>query len=375
MLLPLLASTLIVFGSPYVGELRAALQSTLPGHYRLVVASIVAASAAVALVSAAVRLRRVQRDPTTSAPPGGLSIRGRYLLIAAAVASGAGYARAVSTGDPEVDLVEAFHFVEYGLVAYLFSRAWRGHPDVAGVLLAACAGVAVGVADEWVQWLVPGRVGEVHDVALNAVAVGCGVMISVAVHPPLSLSLPRRRASRTLVGAAVSGVLVAVAGFVDQVHLGHEIQDREAGTFRSRYNARALAAAAANRAARWKLSPPPVRGFAREDHYLSESEWHVARRNTASETGDARTAWGENAILERFYAPALDRLGRWSIEQRMRTEHSALRAKPGTYVSDAAPYPIYVVSRAVFWLSVLLVISGVVWICAHDASSARPAPV
>jgi VanZ family protein len=375
MLLPALASMLIVFGSPYVGGLRAALQSTFPEHYRLVVASIVAASAAAALISAAVRLRRVQQRQTTAALPRGLSIGARYVLIAAAAVIAAGYARAVSTGNPDVDLVEAFHFVEYGLVAYLFSRAWQGRPDLSGVLLAACAGVAVGVADEWVQWFVPGRVGEVHDVALNAVAVMCGVMFSVAMHPPLSLAFPRRRASRTVAGAAVSGVLVAVAAFVDQVHLGHEIHDREAGTFRSRYNARALAAAAANRPARWKTSPPPVQGFAREDHYLNESEWHVARRNAAAEMGDARTAWGENAILERFYAPALDRLGRWSIEQRTRIEQNAGRAWPSAYVSDAAPYPIYVVSRAVFWLLVVVIVSAVIWISAHSSGSARPASV
>ena len=96
-------------------------------------------------------------------------MRTRYALIAAAIAVAAGYARTVRTGDPQVDMVEAFHFVEYGLVAYVFYRAWCRRADLSGVLLAACSALAVAVADEWMQWFVPARVGELHDVGLNAV--------------------------------------------------------------------------------------------------------------------------------------------------------------------------------------------------------------
>jgi VanZ family protein len=299
-------------------------------------------------------------------------IRIRYGLIAAAVAIGAAYARTVRTGDPEVDMVEAFHFVQYGLVAYLFYRAWRGRPDFSGVLLAACAGIAVGIADEWVQWMVPGRVGEMHDVGLNAVAVVCGLLFSTGMHPPLSLAFPRRRASRVALGVAVSMLFVSVAGFVDRVHLGYEVDDGQTVVFRSRYDAPELTAAAMTRAARWDASPPPRRGFSREDHYLTEGEWHVARRNTAIGTGEWDAALGENVILERFYAPVLDRMGRLSIEQKAGIERHLGERGRGPYISDAVPYPIYVVRRSMFWLVAVLVSGAMIWFCARSGSASEP---
>ena len=296
----------------------------------------------------------------------------RYGLILAAVIVGAGYARAVSNGDSAVDLVEAFHFVEYGLVASLFYRAWRRRPGLSGVVLAACAGVALGVADEWVQWFVPERVGEMHDILINAVAVGCGLLFSVAVHPPSSLTLPPGRASRLALGAAVSGLLLAFAGFVDRVHLGYDVQDGQTATFRSRYDAQALAAAAADRTARWKVSPPPDRGFSREDHYLSEGEWHVQQRNIAIGTADWWTALREDAILEHFYAPVLEMRGRWSREQRAEFERHAQRLERGSYVSQAAPYPIYVVRRSIFWTATVLIAVAIVWSARGHNSVAPP---
>ena len=364
MLLPLLVSILIVFGAPYVGQLRSGLQSAFPEHYDWIISGIVAASAAIALVSAVVQLRRSQMGASRT-ESGSLSIGTRYALIAAAMAIGIGYARTVRTGDPQVDMVEAFHFVEYGLVAYVFYRAWRQRPDLSGVLFAACAGLAVGVADEWMQWFVPARVGELHDVGLNAVAVGCGLLISIAVRPPLSLELPRHRGSRIMLGAVVSTLFVAVAGFVDRVHLGYEVREGQSVVFRSRYDAPALAAAAATRPARWEASPPAVRGFTHEDHYLSEGEWHVARRNSAIGTSDWSAALGEDAILERFYSPVLDRVGRLSPEQRTEMEKKFRGTAGGSYVSDAVPYPIYTVRRSRFWLVTLLITAAIVWLSAR----------
>jgi hypothetical protein len=173
----------------------------------------------------------------------------------------------------------------------------------------------------------------------------------------------------------VSGLLVGVAGFVDRVHIGHEVHDGQTASFRSRYDARALSAAASSRAARWETSPPPARGFSREDHYLSEGEWHVARRNTALGAGDMRAAWGENAILERFYAPVLDRLGRWSMEQRAGVELRIRGSARDSYISDAVPYPIYVVPRSMFWMVTVLISGAIIWISACGAGDSEPARV
>ena len=355
---------LLLFGSPYVGQLRGSLRSSFPDQYPWIIGGVTATAVVAAIGWTLVRLRH-SRHTVTADSAARQPLWWRYALVVTAVAVGAGYARAVSTGDSEVDLVEAFHFVEYGLVAHLFYRHWRRRPDISGVALAACAGVALGIADEWVQWFVPGRVGEMHDILLNAVAVGCGLLLSVAVYPPLSLALPVQRESRRASGAAVCALLLAFAGFVHVVHLGYEIPDGRAGVFRSRYDAQTLAAAAANRPGRWKVSPPATRGFRHEDHYLSEGEWHAQSRSIAIGRRDWWVAVREDAILERFYAPVAERWGRWSAGQRSEFERNAQGLEHEPYRSDAAPYPIYVISRPVFWALTLLIAASVMWGALH----------
>lgn len=362
MLLPILASALILFGSPYAGELLSALRFSFPDQYRWIIGGITASATVTAVGWAIVRLRQSRGDSSVVQMP----LWARYALVVAAIAVSAAYARAVSTGQSEVDLVEAFHFVEYGLVAYLFYVPLQRRTGVSGLALGACAGLAVAIADEWVQWFVPGRVGEMHDILLNGVAIGCGLLISVAVRPPPSLVLPTRRPSRFVLGAAVSGLLLAFAGFVDRVHLGYELHDGPTAVFRSRYDAQALANAAANRPDRWAVAPPPVRGFHQEDHYLSEGEWHVQRRDIAIGMRDWWTTMREDAILEHFYAPVLEIRGRWSAEQRLEFERNARGREQPSYVSDAAPYPIYVIRRPLFWTITLLLAASVLWLASRS---------
>lgn len=371
MLLPILASVLLVLGAPYVGDMRASLQSSFPDHYRSIIGAIVAAGVGSAVVWTLLLLRR-RRDGLGAQEHPGQSW-GRYLSMASALAIAGVYGRAVGTGNTDVDLVEAFHFVEYGGIAYLFYRACRRRSDVSAIVFPACAGVLVGVADEWMQWLVPGRVGELHDVSLNAVATGCGLLFGVAVHPPASPVLPRRRTSRVALGGVLGGLIVAVAGFVDRVHLGHEIVDEQVGVFRSRFDVQGLMTAASERASRWQTSPPPLRGLALEDHYLSEGLWHVQHRNNADRDRDAWTAWKENLILERYYPPVLDRGSRWSAGQRAEMDQRARAAAQERYVSEAQPYPIYTARRGPFWGVTVLLTAVVAWLVAgRVAASSRP---
>jgi VanZ family protein len=367
-LLPLFASLLVVFGAPYVGEIRGALQSSFPDYYRLIIGIIVAVSTTAGVAAALAQLRR-RASNSAQELAASLSLRTRYVLVVVAVAVAAAYAGTLFRWNPDVALVESFHFVQYGLIACLFYRALRHRPDAGRVVGAACAGMAVGVADEWMQWFVPGRVGELHDVWLNASAVGCGLLVAVAVHPPPSLAMPSSRGSRLALAAALAGLLVGVAGFIDRVHLGYEVTDGQTGTFRSSYDAGALSAAAAGRAARWRDSPPPVRGLTREDHYLSEGQWHVQRRNTAAGTSDWFTAWNENLILERFYAPVLIRSGMWSPGERATVERHAGQRR-AAYTSDAAPYPIYVIRRSVFWATTVCMSIAIIWLAGFGARSA-----
>src|SRR4029079_13402433 len=126
--------------------------------------------AIVAVVSAALRIRthRVLR----------------YGAIAAALGIAVSYSLGEATGNPDVDVVQRFHFVEYGLITFLFYRAWRPLADPAVLVLPVLAGLLVGTADEWLQWFIPNRVGEIADILLNGIAIGCGLLFSLAADPP-----------------------------------------------------------------------------------------------------------------------------------------------------------------------------------------------
>jgi VanZ family protein len=355
LLVAVTASSAVVLGAPYVGQIRGRLQEALPAQYRTIVAALVIAAAGAAVVAAVARIRERRFR--------------RYLCLATALAIAIAYGRATRTGNVDQDLVEQFHFVEYGVVTYLFYRVWRDRGDGAALMLPLCAGVIVGILDEWFQWFIPGRVGELRDVLINAVAVACGLLFSVGVHPVRvdTTSTAGRRA----IAASAAAVILAAAVFVDAVHLGHEVYDPRVGTFRSQFAGEALIAASTERAGRWRAQPPVTStGIAREDHYLSEGQWHVQRRNEAAGDPDRWRAWHENLILETFFAPVLDLGSRWTAEQRADAEVTALSDR-ASYLSDAEPYPIVAISRTTYWASVAAILTALAVIASVRTQSDR----
>ncbi len=354
----LAASAAVVLGASAIGQARAAVQSALPGQYRAIVAVAVVLAVAGASAAAVARIR--DRRPL------------RFGLIAAALSIAAAYALAIRTGNADQDLVEQFHFVKYGLITWLFHRVWRGRDDGLSLALPLCAGTIAGVADEAFQWFVPTRVGELHDVLINMVASISGVLFSAGLHPPRTFRAVADARGRWLLAVGTSAALLAVTAFVDVVHLGHEVR-ADGALFRSTFAAAGLVAAAERRARDWRVAAPVIEaGIAREDHYLSEGQWHVQRRNDAVRDGDAWSAWNENRILESYFAPVLALGAAWPPEQ-----HDAMRpgaaTAPDPYVSDAHPYPIYNVDR---WLvrGAAAVAVGVMMLLAARRTAHRPRP-
>jgi hypothetical protein len=296
----------------------------------------------------------------------------RYGAVAAALVLGFAYAIVQSTGNPEIDAVERVHFLQYGLIAVLFYAAWQPRGDASMFVLPVLAGTIVGTLEEWLQWFVPVRVGEVRDVALNLVAVGCGLLFGVGLSPPRLFERRLRRGSFVRVGLLASGALLVLAAFVHAVHLGFVVPLDDVGTFRSRYRAEELRALAAERAARWRQDPPlTFTRLSREDQYLDEGHWHVRRRNELWTNGDHAGAWYENRILEEFFAPILETPSyvsatghRWPAEQRAEAERAPITGE-GAYVSRAEPLPILTWSRTFFWLVVLglaTALAGLGWL-------------
>jgi VanZ family protein len=355
----------IIAGSPLAGELRAAIAAVFPGQSRAIIGGMVAVAIAIALLTAAVRIRRLHRRGRGKAGNPVPDRRGlRYFALGTALLAGILFARALNSGDPDTDVVEAFHFVEYGILTLLFYLAWRPIDDVSVLVLPLLAGLLIGTLDEWFQWFIPSRVGELRDVLLDAAAVACGLLFSVGVDPPGRFTRAAHRGSAMRMGTVAVAVVFAFALFFQAAFLGFDVRDPRIGVFRSRYTAAQLESAARDRSARWRAAPPVAAGrVSREDQYLTEALWHVRRRNEAAAVDDVFAAWRENRILEAFYAPVLEpssfpsRAGlRWPEPQRLDIERRA-QDDGRPYLSGAEPYRIYVWPKSAFWMAVALVIA------------------
>lgn len=326
----LVAAAAVILSAPFVQQAFTVVSTAWAPQFRALGIAATALPVGIAVLVAVVRIR--DRRPA------------RYLALASSLAIGTSFILidALSLG-------ESFHFVEYGLLAWLFYRAFSPGDDGSVVLLPLLAGTLVGILDEWFQWFIPIRTGEARDIVLNGVASGCGLLFAISVEPPNRLTVALRRESLVRVRLCAGAVVVLFALFFLTVHVGHDVRDAEIGAFRSRYTAAELAALADDRARRWRIRPPRApRRLSREDQYLTEGLWHVQRRNQAWSAGDVADAWRENRILEKFYAPILDTPTyadaaghRWPAEQS-----AEAASRPGVdrapSVSDSYPYPLYV---------------------------------
>lgn len=370
LLLALVVSAAVIASSPFIRDIRDFIRASFPGQYATIVGAAVAVAIGMALLVAGARIRDRRLL--------------RYASIAAALALGTAYAIWNAQGIAEVDAVERVHFVEYGIVTFLFYRVWQPRGDATMLVLPLIAGLAVGTLEEWLQWFIPGRVGDMRDVFLNVVAIICGLFFSYGVDPPAKHPFRLPPGALRRIGIAGAAVGLLFASFVYSVHVGYAIQDTAFGSFRSRYDASTLLGLSEARKAEWTAHPPIARppSRSREDQYLSEGLLHVQERNRRWDAGDTRAAWSENLILEKYYGPVLDARSyisatglRWPAEQRADAEQRLSTPTAGTtpYESRAdateGRHFIRVWPPVLFWLVVLAGLAALLAACFRlDAS-------
>ena len=328
------ASLAVVLSAPFLQQLFSVVSTNWGPQSRMlgIAATVVPVGASIVAALTRIRERRTLR----------------YLTLLSSVCLGGLY-----TAFDSLSFTECFHFVEYGLLAWLFYRAFmppgsQHAADGSLIVLPLLAGVTVGVMDEWFQWFIPIRAGEARDITLDVVASACGVLFAVGVEAPQQLTIRMQRPSRRRVAIAAGLAAATFTAFIFDVHVGHEVRDPRIGTFRSRYSAAELRSLSSDRAERWAVNPPvTLARFSREDQYLSEGLWHVQQRNEAWEAGDFSKAWRENLILETFYEPILDAPSyagaghRWPLEQRAEIE-SRTDVDRAPVESDAYRYPLLI---------------------------------
>ena len=332
----------VVLGSPLIGDLRLALLRAFPRQYVAIISAGVVLGGVILL---GVCLRAIKTERPR-----------RIGFLGLAVALAAVSFAALRSGNANVDAVEAFHFVEYGVLTLLFFPFGQPGARWTAYVEAALATTVVGVADEWFQWFVPGRAGEWHDVLFDLLATVCGLLMCRALDVRGAGSLdPADHRTRLPLGLRAALVVLLLGAFLATIHLGHEIRDPEIGVFRSRFSEARLRELGAERLREWGGGPAPVVGrYGREDQYEAEALWHVRRRNLGmdpdrkGDPAELDIAWHENQILERHFKAVLDAASaRGAPGHRLAPEQvadvDARRAHgQAPFVSDAEAMPIYV---------------------------------
>ncbi len=293
---PTLIALWIVGSAPFLGRLTRWIQEDVDRSLLVIVPTILFWGAAAAFVVWVVRSARRLR-------------RKNWIAMALGLLWAAVQATALARGRPEESALERMHLVLYGVVALLLYRAFvrGGRSALAAAFSAAVLTSLVGVADEFVQWLVWTRVGDFYDCLLNASAGGCGVVFGAGLFG-FDLRAPTAGERKMI---AVLWLWFVAASFllVDRTNLGRLIVDPELGSFRSYYTAGQLKHLNQDRRARWATRLPPMRPFQPwqiQDHFLNEATWHVQARNEAFDTEDWPTAAAEQAILNRYYPAVLE---------------------------------------------------------------------
>jgi VanZ family protein len=336
-----LAAAAIILSAPFISIIRNAIRETFPGHFVLILGIIIGGCIAAALLAALLRIRDRRLF--------------RYGMLAAALALAAAYSLLTSSPDPNVAIVERFHFVEYGFLTLLFYRTWRPLDDRGVLILPVLAAMLTATVEEWFQWFIPGRVGTVEDVFLNWVAILCGLLFAIGLDPPTLGAGKLGGRSRRHISRTAALFVIVFGLFFDSVHIGHRIDLDRVGSFTSLYDGEELRMHARDRAQTWPAHPPIDKTrLAREDQYRTEGIQHVRERNRAWDAGEIDAASRENAILEEYYAPVLDTGHRWPAEQRRDAEtrtSASPRATP--YVSPAYPYPVFTWRPLFWWIGVI----------------------
>ena len=340
--------------------------------------------------------------------------RGRLALrpVAAVALASVGLAFAALAWSLRESPEESIHCLQYGVLGWLLLRALRlRHHGLSAHFAAAMIGVALGIADELLQWLIPERYFDFRDLGINALSVLLAQAGLVAAAPAetLSLSRPDWGGLRTgLMAAACSlwlllfccantadllawyGRAIPALAAIDEVtaEYGH-LHDNGAGlVFPSRLDRRELDRQDRERAAevgpalaryraeteyaRFLRLNPPYR-----DPLLAEARVRLFRRDRhallAAQTWDdanlrcdhARIAAAENRIMAEFFPTVLDRSG-YAWQEPIRTRLEALAGPIGRYRSPVSASVITAVSKQIL-LSILtalltLTLAAAAWI-------------
>jgi hypothetical protein len=292
---------------------------------------------------------------------------------------------------------EAVHFIQYGLLSLLLYRAFSHQiRDYSIYAAATVAGTIVGMIDETIQWLTPGRHFQIEDIWLNLTAVALvQAALATGIRPKIISGWPdcaslRRLCRLGAVAVAYLGLCylntperiawytarVPLLDFIDyqrsqMTEYGFLHGNAATGLFRSRLTAEELRRFSKDRAEEGARILERYRDREQygefldiytplTDPFLHEARVHLFRRDiylewarVAEEDGKGwqyNIAYWENRILEDYFGELL-RASSYSWPAGVEAEIREHLRTDQIYESKVSHYLITNVSeRQVFWL-------------------------
>ena len=292
---------------------------------------------------------------------------------------------------------EAVHFLEYGLLGFFLFRALSlTIRDKSIYPTAFLIGSLIGIFDEVLQWMMPGRYWDFRDAGLNALAIGLfqvalwkGIkprVISGKIGPKSIRRVSVLLAANMLfLGLCASNTPRRVAAYTRRLpflsflvkeepmyEFTQKHADPEVGTFYSRLSIEDLGKEDTERADHWgkilkDWKDKDYSLFLREHHpllhpFLYEMRIHIFRRDRKAEDvlkakdeksrrEDLFIAFKENLILEKYFGRTLDvSTYRWSEEKKAEIAASIDPAAPYRSPVSAGPFQI---REKTLWLGIL----------------------
>lgn len=267
--------------------------------------------------------------------------------------------------------IEKVHFLEYGLLAIFIILAIRvDRGDAGGYLIAGLLVTLAGCIDEYIQGLLPNRVGQLSDIYLNIIA---GVLslcwYRICIKPDETRGGVR---SALAVSLPLMGIIIVVIGiFNSQIsEFGYLIRDEEIGDFYTRMSPEKLGKEFPEKEFFVNETAPKlyVEDYSTmlkivKNKIHGEVLVHIFRRDRHVRDKDYITSYRENQILEKFFGDYIKGTKhQWDALKMRKAYELSLEKLNEHYISPVSDHLIVQFSEKAQWT--LIMVLNVIFIAA-----------
>jgi VanZ family protein len=265
--------------------------------------------------------------------------------------------------------IEQVHFLLYGVLSGIIF--WALSMDLAGWVLYPWTLLVVfliGMGDELIQWWLPNRVADFHDVLFDALGGALGLsFVALSMRPQAARGPLQPRQARGLAGGIIL-VALATGAFITSVHeFGYPIRDPEVGSFLSLFSSEELGAL---NAARLEALGDAGARDPRLQRFDMEARRHIRLQERYLKEGRGAESASEQAIVHQYYGAYLQVPGHLPEPD---LPPGTPGKSPATFQSEAYQGKIYTGFGAhAVWFAVAAVILGAVGIIAGSGRAMSP---